>query len=295
MNEGQTAQDDSFDDEPEELIPEPELQPAHGNTREDQYFQLLVVALRACAQYKPMFGKGRKGGLSLEQFQEMYRADSFYSWVGLDSPLMYAAHKAAGGMTSIYRQLGIGGEWIFRNVLRDSLGLSAEQATWSYEVPIAQGKLRKLTLDGRIQFDHVRNPMIRARVQEWVAAAADQLRLNHKMREQIKGVVFEVRQGYKSKDSKRQNADIANASNAYTNFYMPVLVLLSTQIDQDVALRYRQAQWLLLTGTTHGSTVSSTYAFCREVLGYDLARFYQSYTSQIKAELETVLKTLLEV
>jgi hypothetical protein len=34
----------------------------------------------------------------------MYGADPFCSWVGLDSPLMYAAHKAAGGMTSVYRQ-----------------------------------------------------------------------------------------------------------------------------------------------------------------------------------------------
>jgi len=31
----------------------------------------------------------------------MYRSDPFYNWVGLDNPLMYAAHKAAGGMTSI--------------------------------------------------------------------------------------------------------------------------------------------------------------------------------------------------
>jgi len=38
---------------------------------------------------------------------------------------------------------------------------------------------------------------------------------------EILGVVFECRQGYKSKDSKRQNADIANASNAYKYQYLP--------------------------------------------------------------------------
>jgi hypothetical protein len=41
----------------------------------------------------------------------MYGADPFYHWVGLDSQLMYAAHKVAGGMTSIYRHLGIGCQW----------------------------------------------------------------------------------------------------------------------------------------------------------------------------------------
>ena len=43
--------------------------------------------------------------------------------------------------------------------------------------------------------------------------------------------MFEVRPGYKSKDSKRQNADVSNAANAYTHQYLPVVVLLSTQID----------------------------------------------------------------
>jgi hypothetical protein len=46
----------------------------------------------------------------------------------------------------------------------------------------------------------------------------------------LTGTVFEVRQGYKSKDSKRQNADIANAATAYTKAYLPCAVILSTQI-----------------------------------------------------------------
>ncbi len=283
---------DELDDDAAQLVAEPEHIAA--DTREERYFQLMAVALRACAQYKPMFGKGRKGGLSVEQFQALYGADPFYHWVGLDSPLMYAAHKAAGGMTSIYRQLGIGGEWIFRHVLRDSLGLTDEQARWSYQVPAAQGKQRTLTLDGRIQLDHVQNDAARQRVAAWLERAADKMLLPQRMREQITGVVFEVRQGYKSKDSKRQNADIANASSAYTNFYMPALVLLSTQIDEGVATRYMQARWLLLTGTTNGRDVDSAYGFCRDVLGYNLAAFYETYSPRIKAELESVLSTLLE-
>jgi len=34
----------------------------------------------------------------------------------------------AGGTTSIYRQIGIGGEHLFRQVLQDALGFTAEQA-----------------------------------------------------------------------------------------------------------------------------------------------------------------------
>jgi hypothetical protein len=207
---------------------------------------------------------------------------------------MYAAHKAAGGMTSIYRQLGIGAEWVFRRVLQDSLDLTKGQASWSYQIPASNGKTRILTLDGRIQLDHIRDVQARNRVKQWIGDIARELLLSRDMSNQLRGVVFEVRQGYKSKDSKRQNADIANAANAYTNFYVPALLLVSTQIDQDVAIRYKQARWLLLNGTIEGSNTSSTYVFCRDVLGYDLAAFFESYAPRIRKELEKVLKTLLE-
>jgi hypothetical protein len=45
-----------------------------------------------------MFGHGKKGGLTLGEFQTMYGGGPFYNWIGLDSPLMYAAHKAAGDL-----------------------------------------------------------------------------------------------------------------------------------------------------------------------------------------------------
>lgn len=266
-----------------------------GGTREERYLHLIISALRSCAQYKPMFGKGRKGGLTLEEFQQMYAADPFYHWVGLDSPLIYAAHKAAGGMTSIYRQLGIGSERVFRSVLRDSLDLSVEQVAWSYQVPITGEKTRTLTLDGRVRYDDIKDLAAKDRIRQWAENATDVLLLSTDMREQMRGVIFEVRQGYKSKDSKRQNADISNASSAYAHFYIPILLVLSTQIDRDIALRYVQARWLFLNGTTSGNSTNSTYVFCREVLNYDLAGFFESHASAIKDELEKVLAVLLEV
>ncbi len=261
--------------------------------KDEEYFELVAKALRVCAAYKPKFGKGRKAGLTLEQFQQMYRADPFYNWVGLDSPLMYAAHKAAGGMTSIYRQLGIGCQWLFHKLLQDHLGLTAEQASWKYQVPVPDKKPRTLSLDGRILVGDVPDANAKSRVEKWVQATYDKVLLAQEVRTTIRGVVFEVRQGYKSKDSKRQNADISNASNAYANLYVPVLLLLSTQIDSDVASRYTQARWLLLTGTTAGSPTESTYAFCRDVLRYDLAGFFERNSSRFRKELEGVLAKLL--
>ncbi|MGB6430731.1 MAG: hypothetical protein WBF06_09100 [Candidatus Acidiferrales bacterium] len=233
--------------------------------------------------------------MTLEQFRQLYGSDPFYSWIGMDSPMMYAAHKAAGGMTSIYRQVGIGAQWIFNKVLQHTLGLSAEQAAWVYEVPKTGVGTRKLSLDGRIEVRDIADVNAKRRVQNWINSGLKRVLVDPAAASAPKmGAVFEVRQGYKSKDSKRQNADLANAASAYVEGYMPVVVLLSTQIDGDVAMRYTEARWLLLTGTKAGSTVESTYAFCRDVLGYDLAAFFERNSARFKGEIEKVLTALLK-
>ncbi len=260
---------------------------------DERYLALLTSALRKCLLYKPKFGQGRASGVSAQEFTDLYAADPFYHWLGIDSPLMYAAHKAAGGMTSIYRQIGIGSQWIFFQILQDKFGISPTQATWAYSSEGTTGKQRKLSLDGRVDLEDLAGAADRARVQAWMADAAAVIGLPPETLASLKGIVFEARQGYKSKDSKRQNADIANASKAYAHLYMPVILLFSTQIDGDVAHRYRENFWLLLTGTLDGSSTDSTYTFCREVVDYDLAGFFQRHSPRIKTEVEAILKALL--
>jgi hypothetical protein len=249
--------------------------------------------LAVCADYRPKFGHGRKGGLSLEQFQQLYESDPFYSWFGLSAPLMYMAHKAAGGMTSVYRQIGIGCQWVFVEILKDHLGLDDETANWSYSIRSRGSRSRRLSLDGRIPTQAVSDPQAKQRVIRWLDSAVDMLELPAASRRSLQGAVFEVRQGYKSKDSKRQNADIANASSAYAYHYLPVALLLSSQIDEDVAERYERARWLLLRGTVQGTSLDSAYVFFREVVGYDLAAFFQRHSAALKQQVETVLGKLL--
>ena len=133
-------------------------------------------------------------------------------------------------MTSLYRQLGTGCERVFRMVLQDALGLSADEAAWSYQVPAARGKgKRTLKLDGRIPIGSVKDEERKKEVARWVKMAAKAVKVDKVAARGLLGPVFEVRQGYKSADAKRQNADIGNAANAYANRYLPVNLLLSTQ------------------------------------------------------------------
>lgn len=264
------------------------------HNKDQDYLAYIVSAIRVCADYCPKLGHGAKEGYSLREFQEMYRSDPFYSWVGLDNPLMYAAHKAAGGMTSIYRQVGIGCESLFRKVIQDTLALTEEDVKWSYTVKKGRGKTRTLYLDARIPTDSVADPVRRKAIQKWIDKSAADLEVNDRVAASLQGIVFEVRQGYKSKDSKRQNADIANAATAYTKAYLPCAAILSLQIDDDIALRYRNEKWVLLTGTTaEKSPYKSLYTFMREVVGYDLAGFFQRHSATLKTEVNSVLTKLL--
>ncbi|MGH8224886.1 MAG: hypothetical protein ACRER1_01860 [Gammaproteobacteria bacterium] len=262
--------------------------------QDEQYLAYLVNAIRVCASYRPKLGHGAKAGYSLAEFQKMYRADPFYSWVGLDNPLMYAAHKAAGGMTSIYRQIGIGCEALFRRILQDSLGLSDADVRWSYTIKKGRGKTQTLYLDARIPTAAVADAARRKAISQWIEECAKDMGVTSRVAATLEGVVFEIRQGYKSKDSKRQNADIANAATAYTKAYLPCLGILSLQIDDDIALRYRNAKWAFLTGdTAESSTQKSLYAFMKSVVGYDLEKFFRLHSETLKAEVDLVLTKLL--
>lgn len=256
------------------------------------YLEVILSALRACKNYKPKFGHSSKiDGFSLRDFQQLYGQDIFYKWFGLDSPLMYSAHKAAGGITSVYRQIGTGCERLFNKIVRDKLSLTVEQASWEYTIPGGTTGTRKLRLDARIKTDDLKGENLE-RFTVWLEKAKQKVRVPPDTG--LKGAVFEVRQGYKSKDSKRQNADIANAANAYAEGYLPVVVLLSSQIDDDVYTRYAAARWLILKGLPNSKNpYESTFAFSKEVLDYDLARFFKANSKIIKHEIDSILRGLL--
>lgn len=257
-----------------------------------KYLQILLDRIEVCKSYRPKFGQGGEG-LSLDEFRSLYGADPFYTWFGLSNPLMYAAHRAAGGITSVYRQIGIGGEELFRQLLQDHLGLMIEQVNWSYEITTPSGQTRSLKLDGRIEPENIADPERRRIVERWVQKVTHKLQLEPRVARAMQGVVIEVRQGYKSKDSKRQNADMANAAEAYTKGYLPVLVVLSTQIDGDIVERYERGKWLVLRGTVDGEDTFSTYVFTRDVIGYDLAAFFQRNSEHLRSFTEKVLESLL--
>lgn len=106
--------------------------------------------------------------------------------------------------------------------------------------------------------------------------------------------MFEVRQGYKSADSKRQNGDLNNASQALGDGYLPVLAVMSTQINESVKTRYQVNNWAVLLGKIGtNSPLTSTFDFLRDVIGYDLEQFFVRNHECLRSETEAILKSLL--
>lgn len=259
-----------------------------------RYVDIFTEPLFECLSYMPKFGNSQnKEGVSLADFMSLYGNDPFYSKIGLNSPYMYAAHKAAGGMTSIYRQIGIGCERLFRQVIMDTAEYSDYDFTqWSYTAKTKSGKDKILSLDGRLELSAINNLKVKNNAIEWIHRYCEILSVDPVG---INGAVFEVRQGYKSKDSKRQNGDLDNATVAYAYHYLPVFTVFSSQIDNDIVLRYTNNRCGIITGAVQGDEFSSLYHFSRKVLGFDLLEFFDKNSEEIQKVVNTVLKKLLEI
>lgn len=242
----------------------------------------------------PKFGNSQnKNGVSLKEFMKLYGNDPFYSKIGLNSPFMYAAHKASGGMTSIYRQIGIGCERLFRQIIMDATEYPDYSfSQWSYKTKTKSGKDKILSLDGRLEMSAIQNYKVKRSVKDWIDHYCDILDVDPVS---IQGAVFEVRQGYKSKDSKRQNGDLDNATVAYAYHYLPIFTVFSSQIDNDIVLRYKNSRCGIITGTLIGDEFSSLYHFSQRILGFDLLDFLDNNSKEIQKVVNNVLKTLLGI
>jgi len=262
------------------------------NEPDTRLVELFLEPVRKCSTYKPAFGQGDPNGLTIADFQSLYGQDQFYAWIGLDDPLLYAAHKAAGGLTSVYRQVGVGSERLLRAIMMDSLHLSGEQIEWRYNYVKADKKQGVHILDAKILIADL-IPQTKQRFEAWLKSALKQVAPSATRRRQPTGAAFEIRQGYKSADSKRQNADLRFGIRAYQAYLLPVFAILSSQVSDPVIRRYRSDGMLVLTGVPDGDSTISTFAFFKDVVGYDLASFFERNSGNLKREVRAVIKGLL--
>ena len=259
-----------------------------------ELIDIFLTPIRICADYHPAFGQSASDSIDLPAFRELYGSDPFYAWIGLDDPLVYTAHKAAGGLTSVYRQIGVGTERLLREIIRDALGLDEKQTAWSYQYRKPDGKNGIHILDARISLRDL-NELHRRRLADWISSVGPHIGLNAAKLKRINGVVFEIRQGYKSADSKRQNADLRFGMSAYQEGLLPTFMILSRQVSETVIARYRNSNMAVVTGSLLDDPQRSTFAFFEHVVGYDLASFFKRNTETLKSEILKIIHSLLTI
>jgi len=252
--------------------------------------QTFLKPIRLCANYTPKFGGGEK--VDVKAFRDLYGNDTFYSLIGLNDDLIYAAHRAAGGITSIYRQIGVGSERLIRQIAGDALNLSQDQIDWSYEYESSRGKIGVHKLDARIRLSDL-DTAARQRFQNWIDAAKNVISTGQDGRYQPDGVVFEIRQGYKSADAKRQNADIRFAARANQDGLLPVVMVMSNQISKTIIDRYRRDGLLVTTGVVQDDPCISSFALTQNLFDFDLLDFFKQHQEAIQQEIHSVVQTLL--
>lgn len=259
--------------------------------KNSELIETFLEPIRKCAKYKPAFGQSKGKGLEYSDFQKLYGEDVFYHWLGLDDASVYAAHKAAGGLTSVYRQIGIGSERLFRSIIMNSFQLTKEQVAWSYEYLKANGKSGTHTLDGLIANADL-SAADQVKFTDWLKEACKFLGVDSQ-KSKLHSAAFEVRQGYKSADSKRQNADLRFGMRAYQAQVLPVFAVLSSQVSFPVIKRYQSDGMLILRGTLEDDPMTSTFAFSKDVLDFNLENFFKTNQKTFKKEVTTVVEKLL--
>jgi hypothetical protein len=153
----------------------------------------------------------------------------------------------AGGLTSVYRQIGVGTEHLLRAIIRDSLGLTAEETTWSYRYRKPNGKTGVHSLDAKISFADLSDAQRRIFI-EWMEVVGPHVDLTP-----ANG------SGYKVSFLKSGKVIKARTLNVRMRIYVRHECLsggiascihdLSQQVSETVIDRYRKDKMAVLTGT----------------------------------------------
>jgi len=235
----------------------------------------------------PKFGGGR--GVSLADWVETRNNDPLYSIVGLNDPTIYTAHAGSSVMTSVYRQLGVGIERLFRliSVSKDWINCSnPDELKWTFVS--SNGHNRELDL--LIRRDMITDANKQRQLYEIASMMGEPPPI-----EEFRGIVFEIRQGYQSADSKRVAGDTEIVSRAREEGLLGVVVIASNSYNRGVIRNYRASGLPVLVPASgsEGNAGSCPYAFINDFLDYDLEAAFSRVGSTLRERILGHLHTRL--
>jgi len=70
-------------------------------------------------------------------------------------------------------------------------------------------------------------------------------------------------------------------------------MILSQQVSETVIDRYRKDKMAVLTGILDGDSLSSTFTFFKQVIGFDLESFFRRNSETLRTETLAIIQALL--
>jgi hypothetical protein len=80
---------------------------------------------------------------------------------------------------------------------------------------------------------------------------------------------------------------------AYQEGLLPAVMILSQQVSETVIDRYRKDKMAVLTGILDGDSLSSTFTFFKQVIGFDLESFFRRNSETLRTETLAIIQALL--
>ena len=240
----------------------------------------------------PKFGTNQ--GVSKEDFLKIRGSDPLYSVVGLDTAELYAAHAGGSVLTSAYRQLGIGLERALRLIAEKGCDFidvpdnDTNNIKWSFQS--ATGATRELDL--LISVDMINQESKKKRLYEIARLMKPKFKIQES---DFKGIVFEIRQGYQSADSKRVKGDLEIVEKAEDEGLLAVVLIGSNSYNHSVISTYKNGGLPILVPSSgdNGKVENCPYCFFEDFMDYDLRSAMLRIAPKAKAKVTEHVRTRL--
>lgn len=215
-------------------------------------------------------------GAEPKLIEQSLRDDALYGVIFEDIAHKYA-FTALGGrlITSLHRNFGDIIEMSVREIFKVKFDLDGALAQMSLTLKSVEKRSTR-TSDATIPFDAL-EAHERSQIQ---SLHKHLLNANHGDANKLKGISYEIRQCYKSNDSKRRTADIDMADLLLANKQLPVMLIFCSSSSPSIITDYRRlSKWIILEG-------NEAFDYVAKLTGFNFKTYLHDKCKLHKKELD---------
>ncbi len=210
--------------------------------------------------------------------------DALYGLLFKNISVFYAQSVLGGRITtSLHRNFGDIIEVSVREIFKHAYSLDDGLARSSFSIQSIEKRSTRTT-DVSIPFEALTNAQeksLRAYHVKLCGKHTPALLAQHGA---CRGLGYEVRQCYKSNDSKRRTADIDMSDLLFQNKIIPMMLIFCSSSSPSIIRDYRRlSKWMIVEG-------DDAFDYVREISGFDFRGYLDTKISQVSPRLVSLFK-----